>query len=85
MSQTFTLRIPKQLSVATRMTEPEITKELAIHLYQLRKLSIGKACELSGLSRITFQQLLASRKIPINYGVDDYQEDVKTLKRLRRI
>jgi predicted HTH domain antitoxin len=32
-----------------------------------------------------FQQLLGSKGIPIHYDIDDYEEDLVTLKELKRI
>jgi len=34
----------------------------------------------SGMHRLQFQHLLASRKIPVHYGVAEFEEDLKTLK-----
>jgi predicted HTH domain antitoxin len=33
----------------------------------------------------TFQQILASREIPVHYDVEDYEEDLATLKELGRL
>jgi predicted HTH domain antitoxin len=66
------------------MSEQELRAELAVHLYQRQKLSLGKAKELAGLTVWQFLQLLGSRGIPVNYDVEDFEEDVATLKRLGR-
>ena len=85
MNTTSSIQISDELLHATRMTSEEVTKELAIHLYEAQKLSLGKATELAGMSRVAFQQLLASRKIPMNYDILEYKEDISTLKKLKRI
>ena len=67
------------------MTPSELLRELAISLFQQGKLSLGKAREMAGMSEWDFQLLLGSRKIPIHYDVQDYEEDVATLGKLRRL
>ena len=70
---------------ATRMKPMELKQELAIHLFQQDRLSFGKAHEMADMTVWVFQQLLGSRGIPIHYGVDDYEEDMTTLKELGRL
>jgi len=70
---------------ATRMCTEELKQELAIHLFQQGKLSFGKAKEMAGMTFWTFQQLLGARGIPVHYGVEDYEEDLRTLKKLGRL
>ena len=65
---------------ATHLTEDELRLELAVMLFQREKLTLGQAGGLAGMNRLQFQHLLASRKIPIHYGVADFEEDLKTLK-----
>ena len=81
----MTLTVPDTLFDATRMSEQEILQELAIVLYKKEKLSIGQASQLAQMGRIQFQNFLASRMIPINYDVEDFEADIETLKRLGRI
>jgi predicted HTH domain antitoxin len=67
------------------MTEDELRRELALHLFEKEKLSFGKARELAEMSVSDFQQLLGSRGIPVHYDVEAYENDRETLKRLGRI
>lgn len=62
------------------MTSAEIQRELAVHLFAEGKLSFGKAWEFGGrLGFWEFQQLLASRRIPVHYDLAEYEEDMATL------
>ena len=70
---------------ATHMTEDELKQEIAILLYQKEKLTLAKASRLAGLDRLQFQHLLASRRIPINYDIEDFKKDLDTLRRIGRI
>jgi len=85
MSATISLEIPREIGHATRMTPQELRQELAVHLFEQGKLSFGKAREMTDLSVWTFQQLLGSRGIPSHYGLEDYEEDLNTLKELGRL
>lgn len=80
-----TIKIPEDILKATRMTTDEISAELAVHLFESGKLSIGKAKKLAGMTFWEFQSFLASRKIPIHYDISEYKEDIATLKKLKRI
>jgi len=84
-SRTSAIHVPFDLGSATKMTEEELRSELAVHLYQRQKLSLGKAKELAGLTVWQFLQLLGSRGIPVNYDSEQFEEDVATLKRLGRL
>jgi predicted HTH domain antitoxin len=79
------IKIPDDILFASRMTSKDIVIELAVHLFQTGKLSIGKAKTLAGMTLWEFQNLIASRKIAVHYGVEEYKEDITTLKRLKRI
>jgi predicted HTH domain antitoxin len=67
------------------MTEDELRRELALHLFEEEKLSFGKARELAEMSVWDFQQLLGRRGIPVHYDEEAYENDRETLKRLGRI
>jgi predicted HTH domain antitoxin len=62
-----------------------LKRELAIHLYGQGKLSFGKAREMAGMTVWEFQQLLGTRRIPVQYDIEDYEEDISTLKELGRL
>jgi predicted HTH domain antitoxin len=64
------------------MSAQEIRRELAVHLYTLGKLSIGKASELAEMTRAEFQCLLGSRRIVVNYGIEDFLDDLGAIRRL---
>ncbi len=76
----MTIVIPDDILQATRLTEDELKQELAVILFQKDKLTLGQASILAGMNRLQFQHLLASRKIPVHYGVAEFEEDMKTLK-----
>ncbi len=84
MDTTACIDIPKEILHATRMTPQDIRIELAILLFQQGKLSFGKSRELAGKTVWEFQQMLGARNIPVHYDLEDYEEDLKSLKELNR-
>ncbi|WP_250124227.1 UPF0175 family protein [Chroococcidiopsis sp. CCMEE 29] len=72
--------IPDDILQAAKMTEDELRLEVAILLYKQNKISSGKARAWTGLTVIDFQHELARRGLCINYDVEDFQADVKTLQ-----
>ena len=79
---TISMEIPREIPHATKMSMDELRRELAIHLFQIDKLSFGKARELAGMDFWEFQQLLGSRRIPVHYDVEEHEEDMANLKEL---
>ena len=76
------LIIPTEYVRATRLTDLEILLEIAVLLFQKEKLTLGQAARLAGVPQYKFQLLLASRDIPMHYGIEEYREDLQTLKSL---
>ena len=82
MESVVTIELPRHLVDAARTTPAELKIELAVHLYEQRRLGIGHARELAELSLWEFRQLLTSRKISPHYDVSDLDEDMRTWERL---
>jgi predicted HTH domain antitoxin len=76
------IQVSEELQLATRMSAQEIRRELAVHLYTQGKLSIGKASELAEMTIAEFQCFLGSCSRPVNYGVEDFADDLDTIRRL---
>jgi predicted HTH domain antitoxin len=82
MGDSVTFEVSKAILDSARLTVPELKVELAVLLYQQGRLSIGKARELAGMSLWQFRQLLGSRKIGPHYSIEEYREDLETLREL---
>ncbi|TKJ23099.1 MAG: hypothetical protein CEE43_05115 [Promethearchaeota archaeon Loki_b32] len=61
---------------------PEWKLEYSLKLYQDKKVSIGKAAELSSISIWEFMEKLSQHKIPINYNLEDLENDLNLVKNL---
>jgi predicted HTH domain antitoxin len=84
-TQTISIDLPSDILIALNETEAELKKRiktsLTIRLYELQKLTIGKAAQLSGLSRFEFETLLAENEISIsNLTISDVMDDCEKLK-----
>ncbi len=79
----MSLVIPDEILHTTRMTATELIQELAVALFQREKLTLGQASHLAGMNQWQFQQLLASRQIPLHYGVAEFEADLQTLAELK--
>jgi predicted HTH domain antitoxin len=77
--------IPNEILTTTRMNEEEMKREIAIMLFQKEKLTLAQASRFAGMNPIAFQHLLASYQIPIHYGVEDFEQDIKNLREMGRL
>ncbi|THE65430.1 UPF0175 family protein [Salinadaptatus halalkaliphilus] len=63
------------LNVPEDEREDVLRRELAVALYREGILSVGKARELSGLSRPDFHRLLGDREVDRHYTLEELEED----------
>ncbi len=63
------LDIPEEILISLKETTQEFSKDIlmlaAVKLFELGKLSSGRAAQLAGMSRISFLQMLTRYKVPI--------------------
>lgn len=76
------LTIPTDVLTASGLTARELLVELAVHLFEEKLISFGKAKELAGMDSWRFMRLLRSRKIAMHYDVEELKDDMDTLERL---
>lgn len=72
--------IPDEVLAAAHLSEPELKRELALTLFQQERLTLAQASRLAEMSQLPFQALLADRQIPIHYGIEEFREDLLTLR-----
>ena len=77
--------IPKDIVAATKMSEAQLKLEIAIMLYKQEKISSGRACQWLEMNLIEFRRELGQRGLTINYDVEDFESDLKTLRSLGRL
>jgi predicted HTH domain antitoxin len=81
----LTLHYPDDLLLASGKTrsalEDQLRFELAVRLFEVGQLSLGKAAELAGLSKPRFGEELGRLKIPtINLDDPEIDAELSTLR-----
>ena len=71
--------IPNQVMEQIHMTPEQLKLELAVYLYEKKRLTLGQAKRLAGLGQIAFQKELAKRDVYIHYDMSDFQKDLANL------
>ena len=84
-TQEIKIDLPSDILLTLNETENELKQNikisLAIRLYSLQKLTLGKAAQIAGLSRYEFENVLAEHNIPIsNLTIQDVLNDSQKLK-----
>lgn len=79
----MTIQVPDEVLRGLALTEQQARLDLAVGLFTERRVTLGRAAEIAGLTQLDFQRELASRGIPIHYDVEDLDADVRTLTTLR--
>ncbi len=83
-TQTISVKFPADILLTLNETEKELEQQLriilAVKLYNQQKITIGKAAQISGLTKLKFETLLAENNIPIsNLTIYDIRNDVEKL------
>lgn len=78
---TLVLEIPNEILVSLKESPQEFSKDLlmfaAMKLYELGKLSSGRAAQLAGVSRVGFLQSLSRYDVPIfNLTENELKQDL---------
>ncbi|MDT0644996.1 UPF0175 family protein [Zunongwangia sp. F363] len=84
-NRTISVDFPTDILLALNESENDLKKRikimLAIQLYKAQKLTIGKAAQLSGLSRLEFETELSKNKISISSLTEkDVLKDIEKLR-----
>lgn len=78
----MTVTIPKERLRDITVDERDAAVDIAIGLYKRQAVSLGRAAEIVGISSVELFNELGRRHIPINYGVEELQEDMGAIEKL---
>lgn len=82
---TLTVELPNDL-VNREDPAREALEAIAVEAYRTGVLTRAEAARLAGTGRIAFGDVLVKHGLPaVNYGVEEFEEDVKTLNELRKM
>ena len=78
--------ISDEIVEAAQLTQAEFLQEVAVHLFESGRLTVGYAAQMAQMERAAFIALLKQRKIPLyDYDVEDFEVDLKGLRELNRL
>ena len=76
----MTVTIPDE-ALGPRFSTPEkVRLELAVALFANNEASVARAARIAGLNHLEMQRELGKRKIPMHYGIEDFEQDLRTLR-----
>ncbi len=83
----LTLTVPSDLPLLFKMSDDDFAREmqmvLAVKLFDMGKLTSGKAAELAGISRVLFLHLLERYGVAaINLDAKEAKHEVEAARRL---
>jgi predicted HTH domain antitoxin len=78
------LLIKDEILKKAEITADELLIEIAVHLYDTERLSIGQAKTLAGLDLLSFQKELSNRNIYVKYDIEDLETDLQNLEYIRK-
>ncbi|WP_071188451.1 UPF0175 family protein [Trichormus sp. NMC-1] len=78
---TVSLEIPEEILISLKETPESLTKEIqilaAVKLFELGKLSSGRAAQLAGMSRVEFLTILGRYQVsPFSLTLEQLEQDV---------
>lgn len=77
------LTIPDNIVAQTDMTPSELLLEFAVFLYERQHVSLAQAARVAGLDRTAFQQALAARGVQLNFDIEDLQQELGTIEKVK--
>ncbi len=76
----MSLIISRETLEKIEMSEEQLRIEIAVMLFQQERFTLAQAARFAQINQLAFQRLLASRRIPLHYGMEELMEDFYSLK-----
>lgn len=75
----ITLDLPDDL----QLSATDLRTELAVALFQQEQITLGTASQIADMHQVEFQHLIASRGICVHYDVEEFEQDLASLRQDR--
>ena len=78
----LSVKVPADIARIVRAKDlsKAVRELIALELYREGLISLGKAAEIAGLSLWEMMELMARKGVPIRYGPEDLEEDLRSLE-----
>ncbi len=71
--------VSREFLQSVKMTPQELAIEIAVYLYEKRRLTLGQAKRLADLDQISFQKELVRRNVYLHIEEKDVLRDIENL------
>lgn len=71
------ISLPDELAPILGDDERAVLTELLVWLYKTGRISLGYAASVLDVDRLDFQRILKERGQPLNYSVQDLEDDLR--------
>jgi len=78
------VEVPSDIIGISGYSEKDLKIDLAVLLYKRQVVTLARAARWVGMTRLEFQKALTERGFPINYSIEDFETDLKTLHSMAR-
>jgi predicted HTH domain antitoxin len=78
----MTITIPDEAVSDLDLSPERVRLELAVALFADNKATLARAARIAGLPYLKFQLELGQRQIPMHYGIEDWEADLRTLREM---
>ena len=79
----MTFQIADSILEKAGLSEKDVLLQLAIALFREDQVTLTQGAKIAKLHQSQFQKELASRKIPVHYDLEEFDADLKMIKKIR--
>ena len=78
----MTIEIPDEIVKREDYKIKDFMLDIAVMLYQNKRISLAKAASIVKLNRLEFQAVLADKGVYIHYTIEDLNKELENLKKI---